>query len=929
MPANGSGTRTQSDVTVTGGNNTTTVTVNQDAAVTAVDAVDAVAGANETATVVFSALTIGQTVILDGLTFTASAAMTATEAATIFENLAAGATHGAATKGVYTGALSSDYTTGAVSGTSSNTVVFTSVVKANDGTNIANTGTGTAAVTVVNGSSATTAVTGVAGIVGGAVVIADGATTTDTIATVTLDGYGASSTITSDALTTLSIANSAQDLTITNATATTLALTVDNVTAGSVVDDNSGTYTTINITTANADSDIDLDAAAATTLTVAGTNALDLTGATLTALTTLTVSGSASLTMDGDEADTLTSVNTSATTGTTTITIGGDTATYTGGAGVDNVTLDSTTVNKAINLGAGNNSLTLATGTTSLTTEMIAGSGTDTLVMASADAITASSTTVFETKITGFEKLSLGANTTTGTVDLANMDDMSYVVSANSAAGAEIQTFTITHGTDAEVAEVQTFTTTGSTGAGTAVVAGVNVAIGGALTADQVGALIAAEDYSGNANISSVTYLGGIVRITYTTAAGDQAAAVINDDNGNTGIVFGAVLDNAVAYDSNTGNIAIEGVNVAVAADLTADQVGALITAADYSSTTIASVAYNSTTDTVTVTYDAGVNEAATTAVDTDTTGVAFGSITTTVDGSATTALTLDNMANNGTLELTAAGSGVVVTMDDATSTTADIFNILLSTNTNGTVAMGTVSVAGVETIHITTADTNTASTDSNVPAYTMTLSDAAVKTMTISGNAALTLTNTDNVALTSLNASSMTAALTATTNGTVAETITGGSGNDVLTTSKSGDVLIGGEGNDTLTGTELVTLTGGAGNDIFVADTVSSNVNSYMTITDATAGDYIKFTGADSFASSAVELGSTAVFQDYANEAINLIGANDIAWFQFDGNTYLVMDKTDTTVFTENQDVIVKLTGLIDLSTATFNDTADTIQLF
>lgn len=127
-----------------------------------------------------------------------------------------------------------------------------------------------------------------------------------------------------------------------------------------------------------------------------------------------------------------------------------------------------------------------------------------------------------------------------------------------------------------------------------------------------------------------------------------------------------------------------------------------------------------------------------------------------------------------------------------------------------------------------------------------------------------------------------------------------------------------------------MATLTGGTGNDVFVIKTASLNVNSYATITDFTAGDLVQFNEADSFAASKVTLGTTAVFQDYANAAMNAIGANDVAWFQFDGNTYIVMDvaATDSTTFVNGEDFVVKLAGLVDLSTATFNATEGTIGL-
>jgi hypothetical protein len=835
-------TRTQSAITVNGSDLTTSVTVNQTAAVTAVDAVIAVAAAYETEVVTFGALTAGQTTTVDGLTFTATAAMTAAQVAAAFANLSASDKHGSSTLGVYTGNTTANWTSGAVSGA---TVTFTEVVASTANTALVLTAGDVDPTSVTTaGVTAVTGVTGVAGIVGGAVVVDDAGTGTDSIASVTLSGYGASSTVNSNALTTLNLANSAQDVDVTNTTvAATLALALNNVTGAITLAANAD-YTTLNITTSGADSATALTTDA-TALTVAGTNLVNLSTGTAAALTTVTVSGTAGLTMDGDEADTITSVTTTATTGTTTITIGGDTATYTGGAGVDNVTLDATTVNKAINLGAGNDSLTLATGTVALTTEMIAGDGTDTLVMAAADAESVAGATTFETKITSFEKLSLGAVLTTAdnTVDLANMDDISYVISANTVDTAQVSTITFS-GTETDAAnEILTTTITDATGTAT-----FTTTVQASAAATAAGTVVSAVTYN----------VTGTSKQTYTVT---EAAGVVTITGGTAGTTF-----TATTVSTTPG----------ATTDITA---GALVV--------------------------------------------------------TSSELFLTNMTNNGTVELSAAGLGATVTMTDATSLTADSLNVILTNN--ATSAFGTVAAAGVETVNITATDVFVDAAgdgidDSIVTAHTMTLSDAAVKTINLTGNAGLTLTNTNNVALTLLDASTgYTGVLTASTNGTVAETIKGGSAADVLTaaTSNLADTLIGNGGNDTLNANAgLTQMTGGAGNDTFVIAVASLNSSSYSTITDATAGDAIIFTGADSFAASAVTQGDTAVFQDYCNAAINAIGANDVAWFQYANNTYMVMDSTDTATFTNSQDFVVKLTGLVDLSTATFNATNSSIEL-
>ena len=747
-------TVTEGDVLITAGVATTSVTATQTATVAEAPYVAAIAAVASTSTVTFGLMAAaGDSVTVNNLTFTAAKALTAAEVAAAFANLSLAdlqASGGIVANGIFTGiSNTTPWTSGAATGA---TVTFSAVagtatpILANTGTAVLPTATAATA-----GTAATAVTPGVLGVTAGTVTILDTAATA-TITTVTVDGYktgssvgvnGATELQKANALTTLSLANSDAAATFAVATSSAaLNLTLNKVVGSLNLDatGTSGIATTntavkgLNVTTAIADSTVALQAASVTALTVAGTNVLNLTGSTLTALTTATVSGTAGLTLAGQVQATLTSINTVATTGTVTATIDSTVATYTGGAGNDNVTFSNTTAaTKAINLGAGNNKLTLATGTSALTTEMIAGAGTDTLVMASADAESVSGGTTFETKITGFDKLSLGtvAAAADDTINLANMDDISYVIYANGA------------------------------------------------------------------------------------AAGDT--------------------------------------------------------------------------------------------------------------------LTLTNMTNNGTLELTAAGLGATVTMTDATSITADSLNIILTAA--ATAAFGTVAAAGVETVNITATDSLTAFT----AVHSMTLSDAAVKTINVTGNAGLTLTNTDNVALTLLDASiGFTGVLTATTNGTVAQTIKGGSGADVLTAhaGSTADVLNGGAGNDILNANAgLSQLTGGAGNDTFVI-TTSTNLNAASTITDLLSGDVIKFAvAADSFRSAQVTLdpAGNPNLTDYANAAIAAsAGANDAVWFQLNGNTYIVKEAGANTLntFIDGTDQIVKISGLVDLSHASFNATQGTIEI-
>jgi hypothetical protein len=298
--------------------------------------------------------------------------------------------------------------------------------------------------------------------------------------------------------------------------------------------------------------------------------------------------------------------------------------------------------------------------------------------------------------------------------------------------------------------------------------------------------------------------------------------------------------------------------------------------------------------------------------------------------------LFITEMANNGTVELTAAGLGTTVTMADATGAT-DSLNIV--TAELATVNVGTVSVAGVETVNVTTTDlftdTNDDGADDVLSAVTLNVAGDDLETLNVDGAGDLSL-DTQSTTVTAVDASDMTGILTYTADGaTAGTTVTGGAGNDVLTAAGSSDVLNGGAGDDTLTGADLSQLTGGAGVDTFMMNT-ASNSNSYSTITDLQAGDVIDLDagngGTVAFTSAAVVLAGTAAFQDYATAAANSLGTdiNDAAYFQFSGNTFIVQsgDTGATNGFVAGTDSIIGITGLVDLSSASYNLTNGTLEI-
>jgi hypothetical protein len=798
-------------------------------------------------------MTAGQTVIINGLTFTAVKDLTALQAASAFANLGTSTVQGVASagNGIYSGTASSNFTTGAaVAGgtTLAPTATVTFTAAASKGNVATLVSSGTAAVVVADvtaGDAGVAGYEGTLGVIAGAVTINGNIAGTDVLSTVSLNSYG-NSTIASDALTSLSLSNSSHSLAVTNTVATALNLSLNNVgdnVGGSASAITLGsTYTTLNITADTNTSRAAVTAAGVETLTVSGSRTAILTGSTLAALKTVTVSGAASLTMDASGSN-VTAVDSSATTGTTSVTINAANATYVGGAGVDTVTLLNTTTTKAVTLGAGNDTLRLASGTTSLTANMDGGIGTDTLRMDALDAASASATSSFATKIDGFEKLQLNAVVAGGanTVDLANLDNINYVISGGTAV------------TVGSVAEVQTVTVSGTasgavTFLGTAVASSVATddatVTAGRIVADKVAIINAWNAANPTREIANITNAGAVVTVTYAATEGNVASLPLAT---SAGITFAASAD-----------------------------------------------------------------------------------VTPGVAASAAGSLTLTHVANAATLELIGAGANTIVTMNDATGT-ADSLNIVTKVSSAG-INFGDVAAAGVETINLTVTDTvPTSAGVASIQTATLNLTDAALKSVVITGNSNLTLTQTA-AALTSVDGSAMTGILTASTNGTVSQTLKGGAAADSLTAAGNADVLIGGAGADRLTvgaNADLTTLTGGAGNDTFDVSRATTNVNSYATITDLTAGDKIQFEASGtSFIASKVSLSDTAVFQDFANAAIASTTTGQISWFQFGGNTYVIENVAHGVTFTNSTDVIVKIVGLVDLGTASYSASNDTLLI-
>lgn len=544
-------------------------------------------------------------------------------------------------------------------------------------------------------------------------------------------------------------------------------------------------------------------------------------------------------------------------------------------------------------------------------------------IAAKADAIIAANPNIASVISDGEGSVTVTYTTTSGPQGLiAVVDNPSGVIFGGVS--------TVDGGGTNEVAETQTLQITAAAPTATGLITVAidsSVGAGGATTDVQVTAtkgetatqiaanLAAAIQAAGISTVSSVSASTDTVTIHYTTAAGnvDQVAFTDTATTGTTATpatsqAYVAPVAETQTFvvtqgtDADGGEIVVDGARIALAANQTIDQVGGVIAASvaaiQAKDSNVEGVAYDTATDTVTVTFKAAAGNVSPIAVlDNSSTGTAI-DVTSHVTGIAGTAagtLEVNHMANNGTFELTDANNGATtIVMTDATGT-ADSLNLKL----NGAAQLwaGTVNVAGVESINITTTDSQKDGADAadgklhnpTGDSYLF-LNDAAATTITVSGNHGVwfgsdgtnlaKVTTLDasgvqgNVDPTGLTAAQVVAAngvagqvvfttqvtdkaVTVTTgNGndwinaasvgtatgsTVGATITTGAGADTIYGSKNADVINAGSERDTVHssgGGDTITL--GAGNDVYA---LGSNTHSvlakYDTITDFSANTY------------------------------------------------------------------------------------------
>lgn len=297
--------------------------------------------------------------------------------------------------------------------------------------------------------------------------------------------------------------------------------------------------------------------------------------------------------------------------------------------------------------------------------------------------------------------------------------------------------------------------------------------------------------------------------------------------------------------------------------------------------------------------------------------------------GSTVGGVTLNGGAGTVTLQNLAAGAGLTVAGQNTGSLTigvkgavanaADTFAVTFAgVNTTAVATTASVTALGLEGVEAVTIASSGTGLISNVATLA---GNTKLKTITITGDKALDLSFTAangataaTTGVSSIDASASTGALKvdlANVKGvTAGVTVKGGSAADTFTTAL-----------------ESATLSGGAGNDVFdvkaaVATTALAATTVKTNITDFAAGDTIDLSAATDVVATLAKVTLTAGVQNL-DQALDLVGATTktVSWFNYGADTYVVYN-ADATNGLDVGDVLVKLTGTVDLSNATISAT-------
>ena len=571
------------------------------------------------------------------------------------------------------------------------------------------------------------------------------------------------------------------------------------------------------------------------------------------------------------------------------------------------------------------------------------------------------------TAILTTETLNLNGVTTTGTVDLSSVPKTVNIVSSTGT--NTLNALSASGATAVNISGDKALVLTGDTFASTAVITSTS---SGAVTLGT--ALAVGQQYTGGADVDTITLLASGTKAISTgdgndvvTYAGAFATGGSLDTGAGTDTIKMTAALGVTATTDNTFmtkvtnfevieitdvtasaaglNMAYAGAANAVTLDLGTSGGAYAITnagagftltqkAADATALSIALASDSGTNDTVNLAFianDGFTNVGATTVSNVENLVIT----TKDADAVAQTAKFTMAIVDTAAKSITLSGdTGVDLTQASTALTNVDASG-LTGTGTTGGFTFTSGALAADSTIKGSAAGTNTIDFSASVGVVTYTGGSGVDTINFVSATTKAHILNLGDGANV-VNGSSANGNNTITI-GSGADTITVGNGNNVISAGDGANTITVGTGANTITagtGVQTITLGGGSNSVTIAVDTGDADIvtigapataNNYSTITGLTVGDKLDFAdkGTEVWRGGSVALAkvsldpSTALFADYVAASTAGDGsANGVfAWFNYGGHTYVVEDRSAGAAFVPGTDIIVKLTGTVDLA--------------
>jgi hypothetical protein len=258
-------------------------------------------------------------------------------------------------------------------------------------------------------------------------------------------------------------------------------------------------------------------------------------------------------------------------------------------------------------------------------------------------------------------------------------------------------------------------------------------------------------------------------------------------------------------------------------------------------------------------------------------------------------------------------GSHTTLNFDSASVTgTNDVLNLIY--NGSGSTQLGALTAQGVETIKIAAGGVTSFDGVNLTADSAKLISITGDQTFSLTVQAQGNITGSTVSQLSKIDASLATGSVDITVNAATASTgqseltVLGGSGVNTFNVATSG-----------IAGSKGITITTGLGNDtVSISRATLQNVTDatklqFTTVTDLQTGDVLNFGTTINFQAAAVDVTGAADLRAALGIAIGS-PAGKVTWFQFNSETYAVMNKFVGDGLTTD-DIVVKLTGVPDLS--------------